>query len=104
MDTMQANVLVVEDKYNARGDCVSDGSGKAGVELAAPLGRSWAPLWGRGGGGRWGLDLVSAPPNPREKAFGQKVVAKGLLSVHRARGDRTRIYMQVKFARNKSSF
>ena len=50
-----------------------------------------APLWGRGGGGSWGLDLLSAPPSPREKAFGQKVVAKGLLSVHRARGDRTRI-------------
>ena len=44
---MQANVLVVEDKYNARGDCVSDGSGKAGVELAAPLGRSWGSSMGQ---------------------------------------------------------
>lgn len=29
-----ANVLVVDDKYNAKSECVSDGSGTAGVTLS----------------------------------------------------------------------
>lgn len=33
-NSMQANVFVVDDKYNAKGECVTDGSGTAGVRLS----------------------------------------------------------------------